>query len=311
MTREHILFLWLLLINFLVVVIYLVFNIHFRGKKDEVTQHILNAVVMLLCPVVGALFFVLGTAVMRIFMRQPIDIEDVIFSKERVKTLLHADEERDSNMAPMEEALAVSDTTSLRRLMMNFLQGDIQDSLHSLVLGLNSEDSETAHYAASVLSDELNNFRVKAQTLYTEMMREDKADKERCRCACSLISLLARILPQQVFTNLEQRTFVLRLDEVCEFLNEHMPEWMQIEYFEAVILQLNEIGEYGRAEEWCARLAERYPDELASYICPMKLYFTSGQRDKFFERLNQLKKSNVVLNSETLDLVRMFGTTNG
>lgn len=314
MTKEYAPFLWLLLINFVVVIIYLALGICLRRKKEGMTQYILNAIVMLLCPVAGALYFFFGTAIRHIFMRRDVDLEDVIFSKERVKALLHADEESDRNMVPMEEALVVSDRASLRRLMLNVIRGDVQNSLHSISLGLNSEDSETAHYAASVLRDELNDFRVTVQQLYEEILREEEGEEpgtreeERCRHACTLIDLMARILPQHVFTALEQKTFVFRLDEVCGFLYARRPEWMQIGFFETMILQFNELSEYSRAEEWCRRLAGQYPRELASYICPLKVYFASGQREKFFETLGYLKNSDVVLDNETLELVRTLET---
>ncbi len=310
MAREYVPFLWLLLINFAIVILYLTLGICLRRNKEGTTQYILNAIVMLLCPVAGALFFALGTVIKHIFMRRDVDLEDVIFSKERVKTVLHADEESDRNIVPMEEALAVSDRQSLRRLMLNIIRGDVQNSLHSISLGLNSEDSETAHYAASVLRDELNHFRVEVQQLYEKIMREEEGEQtaereeERCRYACSLIDLMVRVLPQHVFTDLEQRKFVFQLEEVCAFLLAHRKEQMRIDYFETMILQFNELGEYSRAEEWCGRLAGQYPDELPSYICPLKVYFASGQREKFFETLERLKNSDVVLDHATLELVR-------
>ena len=62
-------------------------------------------------------------------------------------------------MAPLEESLAVSDKRNMRMLMLNVIRGDMQKSLESITMALNSEDSETSHYAASVLRDELNDFR--------------------------------------------------------------------------------------------------------------------------------------------------------
>lgn len=47
--------------------------------------------------------------------------------------------------------------------MLNVIRGDYQNSLSSINLALNSEDSETAHYAASILQDVLNNFRSQVQ----------------------------------------------------------------------------------------------------------------------------------------------------
>ena len=106
---------------------------------------------MFLCPVVGPLFFLAGLVFNKVFFRQNVDLEDVIFSKERVKTHLRADEEREGNLVPIEEALAISDKDSLRTLVMNVVRGDVQNSLASISLALNSEDTETSHYAATVL----------------------------------------------------------------------------------------------------------------------------------------------------------------
>ena len=124
------------------------------------------------------------------------DLDDVIFSKERVKTNVKADEERERNLVPIEEALAVSDKKNLRMLMLNVIRGDLQDSLESISLALNSEDSETSHYAASVLRDELNDFRVTVQKIYTDMKEEepDQTDSEEM-----LIDYMNRILCQKSF----------------------------------------------------------------------------------------------------------------
>lgn len=309
MTKEYVIFLWMFLINLAIVICYLVIGICLRRKKEGIAQFIFNGIIMLLCPVAGVVFFSIGTVIRHVFMRQDVNLEDVIFSKERVKTLLHADEESDRNMIPMEEALAVSDQSSLRRYMLNIIRGDVQNSLYSISLGLNSEDSETAHYAASVLRDELNDFRVTVHQLYEQIMEKDQTEEneeQKCGCACTMIELMSRILPQQVFSNMEQKAFVSRMEEACEYLCAHRPEQMKAGYFEALILQLNGLGEYGRAEEWCARLAEQYPGELAAYVCPMKVYFSSNRRDEFFKAMEHLNQSDVAPDHATLELMRML-----
>ena len=64
--------------------------------------------------------------------------------------------------------------------MLNVIRRDLQDSLESIALALNSSDSETSHYAASVLRDELNDFRVNVQKIYTDMKeeKEEQTDAE-------------------------------------------------------------------------------------------------------------------------------------
>lgn len=45
----------------------------------------------------------------KLFMAQAMDLSDVVFSKERVKTFIPPDEERGRNMVSIEEALEVTD----------------------------------------------------------------------------------------------------------------------------------------------------------------------------------------------------------
>lgn len=109
----------------------LVFFVESKGKQNDMENAL---AVMVLCPVIGPLFFACSQLVYRTIFRQEVDLEDVIFSKERIKTHLKADEERERNMVPIEEALAVSDRKNLRMLMMNVIRGDLKDSLESIML---------------------------------------------------------------------------------------------------------------------------------------------------------------------------------
>ena len=117
------------------------------------------------------------------------DLEDVIFSKDRVKTQLKADEERARNMVPLEEALAINEKKNLRLVMMNMVKGEIQDSLSAIALALDSGDSESSHYAASVMTDELNEFRTKVQALSREIQNEKEEETGQILGTCRILNL--------------------------------------------------------------------------------------------------------------------------
>ncbi len=158
--------------------------------------------VMLCCPVVGPLFFLCGYLLYRIAFHREVDLADVVFSKDRVRTNVRADEERERDIVPVEEALAVSDKNSLRMLMLNVIRGDVQSSLAAISLALNGYDSETAHYAASVLQDELNDFRFHVRRSLQEMEAESE---EQTEFEEALIPYMNRVLVQKVFTEMEQK----------------------------------------------------------------------------------------------------------
>ena len=71
-------------------------------------------------------------------------------------------------------------------------------------------------------------------------------------------------------------------------------------------MRLLEIQSFQEAEKWCLRLAEQHPDQLAAYTCRLKLYFTAKNREGFFRTLAELKGSKVVIDRETLELIRTF-----
>ena len=316
MTRAEKLFVVIWIINLIIAVVYFLCGtflyISAMKRKDKDKEEYLHdspkaflirMIIMILCPVVGSLYFFSVNLVFRTIFRQEVDLADVVFSKERVKQHLKADEDRERNLVPMEEALAVSDKKNLRMLMLNVIRGDLKSSLESIALALNSEDSETSHYAASVLRDELNDFRVHVQDLYTDMKVEEQ---EQTEAETLLIDSMNPILRQKVFTGMEQIKFVHIMDEAAQSLYQKNPSSMTPKRYEAVCLQLIEQKEFEKASEWCERLAQMYPDELVSYTCQLKLCFMENDREHFFEALNKLKKSDVIIDNETLELIRVF-----
>lgn len=46
-----------------------------------------------------------------------------MFSKARARTFIHAEEERESNLAPLEEAIEITEASELRTLMMSVVRG--------------------------------------------------------------------------------------------------------------------------------------------------------------------------------------------
>ena len=309
MTRAEWLFVIVCIINFIISVLYYLWGALFyvpakeRQDKDEAEYlhdnrrtYLIRVIVMVLCPIIGPLFFMISHLIYMTIFRQEVDLEDVIFSKERVKTNAKADEERERNLVPIEEALAVSDKKNLRMLML-------QDSLESISLALNSEDSETSHYAASVLRDELNDFRVNVQKIYTDMKEEkpEHTDSEEM-----LIDYMNRILCQKVFTEIEQAKFVNIMVETAESIYQKNASRMLPQRYEAVCLRLIEQNQFEQADLWCERLAKQFPDELVSYTCRLKLYFKENDRDRFFLVMDQLKKSDIIIDNETLELIRVF-----
>ena len=297
-------FIVVLILNTLVAVIYGIWNfIQCRIREKSVKEYMIRMVIMLMCPVVGPMFFAVIKLIGVLFFRQNVDLADVIFSKERVTTYLHADEEQESNVVPIEEALVICDKGNLRNLMMNVVRGDVEESLASIALALNSDDSETSHYAATVLRDVLNDFRAHTQELFIVMNRNEK---DSCEYACLLIEYMNGVLKQEVFQEAEQRSFVDMMEKACDYLYER--DWRRLtpQYIGWLCDLFLKIQSYDKMKLWSDRGRDMYPDELIIYVCYLKYYFTVGKKKQFFEELDLLKQSDIVIDKETLELIRTF-----
>ena len=179
LARDERIFLTVLLVNLAVALVYLLAGVLFlvpahaaaageeKGEAlyDNRRTYLLRFLVMVLCPVIGPLFFFMGQLFYLLVFWRDVDLADVIFSKERVRTRMKADEERERDIIPLEEAILVNEKKDEALVMMNVIKEDIRNSLASITLALDSEDSEASHYAAAVLSDELNKFRLYVQRL--------------------------------------------------------------------------------------------------------------------------------------------------
>ena len=60
------------------------------------------------------------------------------------------------------------------------------------------------------------------------------------------------------------------------------------------------------AEKWCNRLHDAYPNMLLAYTCKLRMYFEQGKREEFLLTMENLKKSDVVIDAKTLELIRTF-----
>lgn len=316
LTRDERLFLIILVLNLAIACLYLIYGLVFaaplqaRKEKDAEEMfydnrrtYVIRFAVMALCPVVGVLFFSVAHFLYLTVFRFRVNLEDVTFKKDRVETQVKANEEVERNVIPVEEAIIVNDKRSLRTAMMSILRGETSDTLSSIALALNAGDSETAHYAASILSDKFNEFRMNVRKMYAGLQEQEPGQTEGEE---KLIDYMNGLLKENVFTELEQNGFVRMMEEVAEKLYQKDPSRLTGERYEGICLRLMETKEFGDARKWCLRLAEEHPEELCAYTCRLKLYFILKEKGSFFGTLEALKQSEVVIDNETLEMIRVF-----
>ena len=305
MTRAGIVFLIVVIINCLIAAVYLLWYLVFKRDQDNRKQYIMHTVIMVLCPVIGPLFFLCGFLKYHFLVFGDRDLSDVEFSKSRHKPRLKADEERERNIVPVEEAILISDKEKKRKNMLNVLLGETDEALSSIAMALNSDDSEVAHYAASFLQSKLDLFRENVRRAM-QIIQEKESREEPCtEDILALIRYMEQLLKQKVLTQLEQTDYVGQMEGLCQKVYDMAKDQIDPICYSGICRLLIDLKAYDRAEVWGERFAAQYPDQLQAYKLRMRLYFEMEDKDKFFETLDQLKSSNVVIDNQTLKLIRM------
>ena len=105
---------------------------------------------------------------------------------------------------------------------------------------------------------------------------------------------------------MEQETYVRMMSDVAGTIITLNEDEMLPEYYEWVTSRFLEIKDYESCEHWAKSCWLQYPNELISYTSQLKMYFEAGERQRFFSVLSDLKASSVVIDKETLELIRTF-----
>ena len=296
-------FVIMLALNLVIVVAYLIVQLLLRRSVRK--SCFLKAGVMLLCPIIGpACFFV--AYLVWILSRQSADLEDVIFSKERVATYKVPEENKEMNVVSMADALIVSDRENLRKLMMNVVCDDDGEALGVISQGLQSDDSETSHYAASVLQDKLGAYRRRVQTEFLQL--QEVEDKEvRATQAAKLLEYMIPMLKRGAFGAVELSGFTQKADVLVDMITSSEETWLDAYTYDDLFHVAMEAKEEAIAEKWCNRLMAEYPNTQNAYTCRLHLYYTQGRRMEFRNTMVELKQSDVVIDAQLLEWIRVFG----
>lgn len=296
----------ILIINLIVALAYLIWGLVRPENREKDRGHrakyFMSAFVMIVCPLIGPLFYGFSHFLYVLFSKRNVDMADVSFSRDKIKNYTPADLERDINIVPMQETLIVSDVRRRRKMLLDVLKKDIRRSLGAIAIALDNPDSETSHYAASVIMDVLSEFRGNVQNMHNKL-QEDPDDFD---LASILLAYINDVLRQNILTGDEKRSYTYIEDEIGDIMFRYHSEQIEGYQYRHLMEDLINIKEYSVAEKWSRRALRNRDYQLDTYIGCLKYYFAYNDRDAFMKCLDRLKASGIVINKETMELIRMF-----
>lgn len=210
----------------------------------------------------------------------------------------HAD--KDKNTVPIEEALAVNDLGTRRRMMIDLLKQDSIQYLDVLQLAVSNEDTETSHYAVSAIVEVKRKLTLAMQELSVRY-ESDKQDPH-------LLRSYADVLKAYMSSGfLDDRTLLKHgytYAEVLQHLLEADPT-EPIHYKEKTEADLA-IKRYEQAEATAQSYLSRFPLNEEAYLLLVKVYYARRSHEQIVAVLKRLKASPIRLSAQALALVRYW-----
>lgn len=273
----------------------------FLDKEKRSTVRILSWFSFIV-PIVGGLYLLTGFLINYFIQKRNIDLSYVSFSQKREKLILPPNQETEMNYVPIRDAIAVSDTASLRKLVFDTILSDAKKKLSSVAVAMNSNDTESSHYAATLIMDALAEFRPAAQ----EMVEKTKKFPEDVEMNLLTFDFIYEFLSLNIMTDIEQRTYIYILDEVAEILFTHNLWYITAAHYLKLSDLFISVKDYSMAEKWCLRAEKYRPDMLDTYKAKLHLLYSKHNYKDFLNCLSQLKKSEITVDDEIMDLYRIY-----
>lgn len=271
----------------------------YRAKRKESIGLVLF---FLFLPGLGFVFYFAPQWIQKTFLKQHYDRDSLVKRLAIPKNTEQVDVERELNVVPVKDAMAVSDNFQKRSLLLNQLRKDIHSNYRELLAAEADEDSESAHYVAAAKME----VYAARQKEWTQALKAHQADPDNEELFEQMLGELERFLDSGLLSAREETIYKKRY---CDFVREtHGGDLAGLngEILKTYLRFLVDLKEYGQA----LQLWKTYRPALRSEACYMKmLAMFYAQRDKaqFDQCIRELQAdAGVRLSASGLESLRYW-----
>ena len=262
----------------------------------------IRGVIMICCPVTALCCYFFSYLLGVVFRTEEVDYENLSMDKTKKEFEPEVDRDAEMKMLPIEEVLTVSTTKDRREAMINLLKTDISENLGLVRKAVENEDPETAHYAASALTDIMSKFTAEINRLQA-IYDSDRANQEINE---EYIDTVLRILDSGALLGVEEMMYLYIYTGLVENLMKYHPNAITSEQCSMMVRALFKEGKSAQAEEWAELSLRKWPDEEQSYQNILYIKYNLEKKEDFYKSLDDLTKSGIPLSPKGLDIIRYW-----
>lgn len=287
----------IIIVSTFISILYL--TVGFIKKSGEMK---ISGIIMLLSPPVGVLFYSGQYVALKLIRGDgELDLEDVTFSKKRRNRILNPIVEEEMQTVPLEELFIVaSDTEKRKHLLAELKKEDAISDYGIIAKALDNDDVETSHYAAAAITNVKATFE-NGIRLFDNDYHRKKDDMEFVR---EYADYVLSFLRSGILAEIETRKYSYLLINILTG-TEHPESFLTERDYVNIVDEAIKTGDFSIAEKW-AKFAFSLSENESTYLNLLKTFYVTNRREDFFDTLEKLKKSDIPLSHNGLEVVRFF-----
>lgn len=263
-------------------------------KKKDLARALMGSLIIVCTFGFGMFFFIMSYLWYRLFsshFSKDISLEDLSFRQDKEHYYMMEDIQLARDKVPIEESVMVANKDTARSYLLNILRDDYKKYIEAINYAAGSKDSEISHYAATAVVDNIARFKAEI-TAYRNGGNDIEAE--------DFVEGAVSFLVMDILSENDCRYYT---DQIEEIAGKTQQSDTILYSMVRLYLYLNRMD---MAEKWIGKIRP-YPDKtIQAYKAQLNYYFTRKEKDHFLEILNELKKSDIALDQQTMELVRMF-----
>ena len=284
----------IVIINTIISIVFAI-TMHNKGQKAGL------ALFFFVFPVMGFLVYLIPLLILRLRGVGSYDRESLVKRMEVKQESVMPIVEKELNVIPIEDAMAISSNVEKRTLLLEQLKKDISVNYKTVLVAGNDSDSESAHYVAAAKME----VDRRKQSQVSGYKKEWEADKGNYEKLILYLEALSEYISSELLA--EKEADIYKID-YCQKVNELLQkkkDMLKSKEYGCCLEYLIELGQDDMAES----LWEHIPEECKSernYLAMLKKYYTDVNKEMFYKYLDELSSSKIELSSEGLRMLRYW-----
>ena len=224
--------------------------------------------------------------------KRRIDLDKLKIEDVRFKPIPRDLSEKQQQTVPLEEAIAINDAKTRRRLILDVLNHNPGEYVNLLQVARLADDTELSHYATTTMME--------IQSRYEKEIRDLEAEQQAQPDNPSLNRRLRRELQRYIASGLlsghVRQIYRQKLDRVLTLLWQADPESRR-ECYDWLDNQL-ELGWLEPAAAEITAASRRWPADARFYILRVKLAYLAGRGEEIQAALQEIQDKHIYLTTE-------------